>query len=65
MTQKKDTKVDNAFVISQYYGFEGLELPHVEKDDHDRAQKIKNYKDFDRPSSQNRRGCCVTSTFKQ
>lgn len=49
MTQKKDTKVDNAFVISQYYGFEGLELPHVEKDDHDRAQKIKNYKDFDHP----------------
>jgi len=49
MTQKKNAKVDNAFVISQYYGFEGLELPHVEKDDHDRAQKIKNYKDFDHP----------------
>ncbi len=46
MTPKK-TKVDNAFVISQYYGFEGLELHHVEKDDHDKAQKIKTYKDFE------------------
>lgn len=47
MTPKKSTKVDNAFVISQYYGFEGLELPQIEKDDHDKAQKIKNYKDFE------------------
>jgi histidyl-tRNA synthetase len=47
MPAKKPNKIDNAFVISQYYGFEGLELPHVEKDDHDRAQKLKNYKDFE------------------
>lgn len=47
MTAKKSNKVDNAFIISQYYGFEGLELPHVEKDDHDRAQKLKNFKDFE------------------
>lgn len=47
MTPKKNTKVDNAFVISQYYGFEGLDLEHIEKDDHDRAQKVKNYKDFE------------------
>lgn len=46
MTPKK-TKVDNAFVISQYYGFEGLELQQVEKDDHDKAQKVKTYKDFE------------------
>jgi histidyl-tRNA synthetase len=46
MTPKK-TKVDNAFVISQYYGFEGLELSQVEKEDHDKAQKIKTYKDFE------------------
>lgn len=49
MKGKKGNKIDNAFVISQYYGFEGLELSHVEKDDHDRAQKLKNYKDFDHP----------------
>lgn len=49
MTPKKTTKVDNAFVISQYYGFEGLELQQVEKDDHDRAQKLKNFKDFEHP----------------
>jgi len=49
MTPKNPKKVDNAFVISQYYGFEGLELHQVEKDDHDRAQKLKNFKDFDHP----------------
>ncbi len=47
MTAKKSTKVDNAFVISQYYGFEGLDLSHIEKDDHEKAQKIKNFKDFE------------------
>ncbi len=47
MTQKKQTKVDNAFVISQYYGFEGLDLQHIEKDDHEKAQKLKNLKDFE------------------
>jgi histidyl-tRNA synthetase len=47
MTPKKNTKVDNAFVISQYYGFEGLDLPQVEKDDYDKAQKLKHFKDFE------------------
>lgn len=47
MTAKKSTKVDNAFVISQYYGFEGLDLSQIEKDDHEKAQKIKNFKDFE------------------
>lgn len=43
----KKSKVDNAFVISQYYGFEGLDLTQIEKDDHDRAKKLKNFADFD------------------
>ncbi len=43
----KNNKVDNAFVISQYYGFEGLELTHIEKEVHEKAQKVKNYKDFE------------------
>lgn len=43
----KNNKVDNAFVISQYYGFEGLELDQVEKEAHEKAKKIKVYKDFD------------------
>lgn len=47
MTAKKSTKVDNAFVISQYYGFEGLNLSQIEKDDHEKAQKIKSFKDFE------------------
>ena len=47
MTPKKKAKIDNAFVISQYYGFEGLELPHIDKDDYDKALKLKNYKDFE------------------
>ncbi|MEN9921416.1 MAG: hypothetical protein RLZZ517_394 [Candidatus Parcubacteria bacterium] len=47
MTAKKPTKVDNAFVISQYYGFEGLDLPQIEKDDHEKAQKLKNLRDFE------------------
>lgn len=47
MTPKKASKVDNAFVISQYYGFEGLELHQVEKEEHDKAQKVKNYKNFE------------------
>ncbi len=47
MTSKKTAKIDNAFVISQYYGFEGLDLHHVEKEDHDKAQKLKNYKNFE------------------
>lgn len=47
MTNKKPNKIDNAFVISQYYGFEGLDLSHIEKENHDKAQKLKNYKDFE------------------
>ncbi len=47
MTPKKNTKVDNAFVISQYYGFEGLDLPQVEKEDYDKALKLKILKDFE------------------
>ncbi len=43
----KNSKVDNAFVISQYYGFEGLDLTQIEKDDHDKAKKLKNYADFE------------------
>jgi len=46
MPNKKNT-VDNAFVISQYYGFEGLNLTDVTEDAHDRAQKLKNHKDFE------------------
>lgn len=46
MTQKKQAKVENAFVISQYYGFESLDLGQIEKDDHEKAQKLKNIKDF-------------------
>lgn len=49
MTPKKSAKVENAFVISQYYGFEGLDLHQIEKDDHEKAQKLKNYKDFEHP----------------
>jgi histidyl-tRNA synthetase len=45
--QPKNNKIDNAFVISQYYGFEGLDLTHVEKEEHDKAQKLKNFKDFE------------------
>jgi hypothetical protein len=47
MTQKKQTKVENAFVISQYYGFEGLELSQIEKEDQEKALKLKNLKDFE------------------
>jgi histidyl-tRNA synthetase len=47
MPNKKPGKIDNAFVISQYYGFEGLDLNQVEKENHDKAQKLKNYKDFE------------------
>lgn len=47
MPNKKTEKVDNAFVISQYYGFEGLDLKQVEKEHHDKAQKLKNYKDYE------------------
>ncbi len=43
----KNNQVDNAFVISQYYGFEGLELKQIEKEDHDKARKIKNYANFE------------------
>ncbi len=43
----KNSKVDNAFVISQYYGFEGLDLTQIEKDDHDKAKKLKNFADFE------------------
>lgn len=45
----KNNNIENAFVISQYYGFEGLELSQIEKEEHDKAQKIKNYKDFEHP----------------
>lgn len=47
MTPKKSTKVDNAFVISQYYGFEGLDLSQIEKEDHEKGQKMKSLKDFE------------------
>lgn len=43
----KKNKVDNAFVISQYYGFEGLDLAQIEKDDHEKAKKLKNYPAFE------------------
>ena len=43
----KKNKVDNAFVISQYYGFEGLDLDQIEKDDHEKAKKLKNYPAFE------------------
>jgi len=39
-------KVDNAFVISEYYGFEGLDINKIEKDHHIKALKMKNKEDF-------------------
>lgn len=47
MTNKKPSKIDNAFVISHYYGFEGLDLSQVDKEIHEKTQKLKNYKDFE------------------
>lgn len=41
--KKKNTKskVDNAFLISQFYGFDGVELPEVEKEDLEKAKSIR------------------------
>lgn len=48
MATKKST-VDNAFVISQYYGFEGLDVVEVDAEAHEKGQKKKQYKDFEHP----------------
>lgn len=34
-------KVDNAFIVSQFYGFDGVELPEVEKEDIERAKTLR------------------------
>jgi histidyl-tRNA synthetase len=47
MTNKKPTKIDNAFVISHYYGFEGLEMNQIDKESHEKAKKLKSYPDFE------------------
>lgn len=47
MPSKKTTKVDNAFVISQYYGFEELNLGSIEKEPHDKAQKMRTLNKYD------------------
>ena len=46
---KKITKVDNAFVISRYYGFEDLNIDKIEKEPHEKAQKIKQVKKYSHP----------------
>lgn len=53
--QKKNSKakqVSNAFVISQYYGFDAIDLPDITKEEKDIAEKIKkgiNYEHSDLP----------------
>lgn len=46
MPHKKPT-IENAFVISQYYGFEGLDHTQISKEEHEKAQKVKSYKAFE------------------
>lgn len=48
-------EVSNAFVISKYYGFEGVDLPEVTKEDIDLAEKVKKgikYEDADLPPTE-------------
>ncbi len=44
--QKFGSKVDNAFVIARYYGFEYLDINHIEKEHHEKAKKLKQKEDF-------------------
>lgn len=43
----KPKQVSNAFVISQYYGFEGVDIPEILKEEKDIAQKIKKGSDYE------------------
>lgn len=42
-TKKDTTKKSEAFVISQYFGFSDIEIPHVKKEDVDMAKKLRKY----------------------
>jgi histidyl-tRNA synthetase len=42
----KTGKVDNALMVSMYYGFEFLDIKHIEKEHHDKAKKIKTKIDY-------------------
>jgi len=48
--KKKEVKlpanVDNAYVISQYYGFESIKMPQVSMDDRERADKLRKKSNF-------------------
>lgn len=39
-TKSSNKKVDNAFVVSRYYGFEGLNIDQIEKTHHEKAKKM-------------------------
>lgn len=43
---KSSKKIDNAFVISKYYGFEKINIDEIEKEHHIKAKKMKTKEDF-------------------
>lgn len=43
----KPKQVSNAFVISQYYGFDSIDLPEITKEEKDAAEKIKKGIDYE------------------
>jgi histidyl-tRNA synthetase len=42
----KTGKVDNSLMVSMYYGFEFLDIKHIEKEHHEKAKKIKTKIDY-------------------
>jgi len=53
--QFRAKKVPNAYVISQYYGFDAIDLPEVIKEDRDHAKKVStksNYEHEDLPTTE-------------
>lgn len=42
----KAKKIDNAFVVSKYYGFKGLDINEIEKTHHEKAKKVKKKENF-------------------
>lgn len=49
MSKDNKKEVSNAFVISKYYGFDGADLPNIEKDDILLAEKIKKGQKHEHP----------------
>lgn len=47
--QKKDSKIENAFVIAQYFGFHGLDIPEVNKDQKKKGEVIRKGNTFKHP----------------